>query len=257
MQINMPSNRGDAYSSQSQRVRVISEAWAEESLFCPSCPSNTLGPCPPNTKVFDFVCPKCDSLFQLKSQSRPFARRITDAAYEAMRQAITENRTPNLFALHYDPMSWRVRNLILVPHFAFSLSSIEKRKPLGPSARRSGWVGCNILLANIPPEGKISVVVDGTPVRPSFVRGHYNRLRPLKTLRLESRGWTLDVLNVVNSLKKAEFSLAEIYGLDGGLQRLHPHNLHVKDKIRQQLQRLRDLGFLEFLGRGKYRLISQ
>ena len=89
------------------------------------------------------------------------------------------------------------------------------------------------------------------------MRGHYNRLRPLKTLQLESRGWTLDVLNVVNSLKKAEFSLAEIYGLDGGLQRLHPHNLHVKDKIRQQLQRLRDLGFLEFLGRGKYRLISQ
>ena len=45
------------------------------------------------------------------------------------------------------------------------------------------------------------------------------------------------MLNVVNSLKKAEFSLAEIYGLDGGLQRLHPHNLHVKDKIRKRMKK--------------------
>ncbi|MBZ5564268.1 MAG: hypothetical protein LAP13_17830 [Acidobacteriia bacterium] len=35
--------------------------------------------------------------------------------------------------------------------------------------------------------------------------------------------------------------------------RLHPDNLHVRDKIRQQLQRLRDLGLVEFLGGGKYR----
>ena len=32
-------------------------------------------------------------------------------------------------------------------------------------------------------------------------------------------------------------------------------NLHVRDKIRQQLQRLRDLGFVEFLGRGIYRTL--
>jgi len=31
-------------------------------------------------------------------------------------------------------------------------------------------------------------------------------------------------------------------------------NAHVRDKIRQQLQVLRDLGLLEFLGSGSYRL---
>ena len=33
-----------------------------------------------------------------------------------------------------------------------------------------------------------------------------------------------------------------------------PGNRHVRDKIRQQLQVLRDLGFMEFLGGGRYRI---
>jgi Dam-replacing HTH domain len=35
---------------------------------------------------------------------------------------------------------------------------------------------------------------------------------------------------------------------------LHPQNARVCDKIRQQLQIFRDLGRLEFLGDGRYRL---
>jgi type II restriction enzyme len=42
--------------------------------------------------------------------------------------------------------------------------------------------------------------------------------------------------------------------LERSLAQLHPANRHVRDKIRQQLQVLRDLGLLEFVGRGKYRL---
>jgi type II restriction enzyme len=36
---------------------------------------------------------------------------------------------------------------------------------------------------------------------------------------------------------------------------LHPDNRHVRDKIRQQLQVLRNLGLVEFLGRGRYRSV--
>ena len=36
---------------------------------------------------------------------------------------------------------------------------------------------------------------------------------------------------------------------------LHPENNHVKPKIRQQLQVLRDAGVLEFVSRGKYRVV--
>ncbi len=39
------------------------------------------------------------------------------------------------------------------------------------------------------------------------------------------------------------------------LAELHPQNHHILDKIRQQLQVLRDLNLLEFLGSGCYRLL--
>jgi len=42
--------------------------------------------------------------------------------------------------------------------------------------------------------------------------------------------------------------------VDAAYSELHPNNAHVRDKIRQQLQVLRDLGLLEFLGSGSYRL---
>ncbi len=172
-----------------------------------------------------------------------------------MKRAILEDRTPNLFVLHYDLDTWAVRTVVLVPHFAFALSAVERRKPLAPTARRAGWVGCNILLDKIPEHARISIVNVGTPQTPQQVRASYNRLRPLEKLRVEKRGWTLDVLQVVQSSGKLEFTLADVYAHTGALAKLHPNNAHVRDKIRQQLQVLRDLGLLTFLGSGSYRLI--
>ena len=71
---------------------------------------------------------------------------------------------------------------------------------------------------------------------------------------MEKRGWTLDVLQVVQSLNKKEFLLSDVYAHADTLAKLHPKNAHVRDKIRQQLQVLRDLGLLSFLGAGSYRL---
>jgi type II restriction enzyme len=71
--------------------------------------------------------------------------------------------------------------------------------------------------------------------------------------KVDARGWTLDVLNVVRALDKKEFVLQDVYAFAAQLQELHPDNRHVRDKIRQQLQVLRDLGFVEFLGHGCYR----
>ncbi len=66
------------------------------------------------------------------------------------------------------------------------------------------------------------------------VRASYNRLRPLEKLHVEKRGWTLDVLQVVQSLGKLEFTLADVYAHAGVLAKLHLNNAHVRDKIRQQ-----------------------
>lgn len=255
MQLDMPGELAARYKSGSQRTRVVSEAWGEDNLYCSNCTSDHLRRLPSNTPALDFECPRCTSLYQLKSQRHRFTSRINDAAYDKMREAVLKRRTPNLLALHYDSSRWAVQNLILVPSFVFSLSCIEKRKALSPSAERAGWVGCNILLINIPLDARIPVVSDGKPSNPAWVRRQYDRLRPLEKLKLEARGWTLDILNVVRSLGKQEFLLADVYGHSDALQRLHPRNRFLRDKIRQQLQVLRDLGFVEFLGGGIYRLM--
>jgi type II restriction enzyme len=59
----------------------------------------------------------------------------------------------------------------------------------------------------------------------------------------------------VRALNKKDFILKDVYAFAAQLQVLHPDNRHVLDKIRQQLQVLRDLGFVEFLGGGRYRCV--
>ncbi len=171
-----------------------------------------------------------------------------------MVEAIQKDRTPSLFALHYDATEWRVRNLILIPRFAYSLKDIFCRPPLSQEAQRHGWVGCDILLGSIPPSARISVIRDGIASDPRRVRHEFGRLKPLRSVSTRIRGWTLDVLRLVESLGKKDFSLSEAYAFEAQLQQLHPDNRHVRDKIRQQLQVLRDMGLLKFLGGGTYRL---
>ena len=254
MNLSLPTINLEKYKSACQRARVGTEAWGSSNFFCSSCESPRLEEVARNTAAIDFVCPICNSTFQLKSQSKPIRAKIVDAAYSEMKRAILEDRTPNLFVLHYDLSAWTVRTVVLIPKFAFALSAIEQRKPLALNARRAGWVGCNILLSQIPQDARIPVVMDGIPSPPSEVRRAYQRLRPLENLKVEKRGWTLDVLEVVRSLGKAEFTLRDVYSRAGTLTKLHPNNAHVHDKIRQQLQVLRDLGLLIFLGNGSYRL---
>jgi len=254
MQLLMPSAAVARYKSAAQRARLASEAWGQTNLYCCSCDSPNLCSCVPNSEAIDFTCPRCAAAFQLKSQRTRFSSRIVDAAYGAMCRAIVENRTPNLIALHYDADTWRVRNALLVPRFTFSFSAIEKRKPLAATARRAGWIGCNILLDRIPNDAKIPLIEEGIVAPVESVRRKYALLRPLETLNAEARGWTLDVLRAVRSVGAKRFDLADVYAHEAELQALHPGNSHVRAKVRQQLQRLRDLGFLAFLGNRKYEL---
>ena len=62
-----------------------------------------------------------------------------------------------------------------------------------------------------------------------------------------------DVLNCVNNIESNEFCLQEIYAYVEILQEKHINNHNIEAKIRQQLQILRDKGFIEFLGNGHYK----
>lgn len=50
-----------------------------------------------------------------------------------------------------------------------------------------------------------------------------------------------------------KFDLKQIYEFEQILSIQFPDNKHIKDKIRQQLQILRDQGVIEFSARGQYR----
>ncbi len=241
------------YKAGSQIARVRSEEWCTRELYWPACDSDKLTGSKPNNPAVDFACAKCEQPFQLKSLRNWNPRKIVDAGYEAMLRAIRADKTPNLLVLQYSS-AWLVQNLLLIPRMFFSESVIEKRNPLAPHARRAGWVGCNILLSEIPADGKIVIISAGVPVLKRQVREEFSRVKQLAELPPSLRGWTLDVLRVIRRLGKSEFSLQELYDFESELKSLHPQNQNVRPKIRQQLQVLRDVGLISFLSPGIYRV---
>jgi type II restriction enzyme len=243
-----------AFRSRSRIAGVITEEWCGRALYCAACTSDRITPTRANTKVLDFTCPNCDSAYEVKSMSTRPGYRINDSGYASMMSAITRDNVPNLLVLHYSP-SWCIENLLLVPKFFFTESIIEKRNPLSPTARRAGWVGCNILLGEVPESGRIHLVKDGTADAPASVREQYKKMAGLADVKPELRGWTLDTLRVVERLGQRKFTLDEVYAFDKELKALHPKNDNVRPKIRQQLQVLRDLGKLRFLEPGRYKLM--
>jgi len=250
MNLSMTGELASAYASGSQRARVVTEAWGEKNLYCPNCSSSELTRLRNNTKASDFSCPSCSFWYQLKGQQARIGNNINDGAYAAMLEAIRTDATPNFYFMQYDLDSWSVRNLLLVPSFAFPPSAIIKRKPLAVTARRAGWVGCNIALHRIPAEARIGVVMESRTVPEREVRARYRHVKPLGEIDAKQRGWTLDVLNAVRRLGKTQFTTSDAYVFARELEELHPDNRHVKDKIRQQLQMLRDRGFLAQVERG-------
>jgi type II restriction enzyme len=207
---------------------------------------------PANTKAFDFRCSNCSVTYQVKSQQTLNLKKITDGAYSAMVSALKQNVAPNLLILNYTP-EWRVKNLVLFPSVIFTEDVLEKRNPLSHTARRAGWIGCNIVLDRVPHDAQISMVSESAIVPANTVRENYKNYLALKAVPWEMRGWTLNVLNVLKKIDAHEFNLAQVYAHEGALSRAHPLNRNVRAKIRQQLQILRDLGLVEFVGNGRYR----
>lgn len=255
MNVDLESELGSAYHGATQRARVITEGWVQTHLYCLACDSDRLRREQANTRTLDFRCTDCSGLYELKSSSTPIRGRLPDGAYETMMATMRSGRTPHLLAMHYDKNSWSVANLFAIPGFALTPSTINCRTPLAETARRAGWVGCDILLSRMPADARVSIIENGKAAPKKLVRERFGKLKSLAALSLPQRGWTLDVLNVVRKLEKKQFTLAEVLEHIPELQRLHPENRHVQEKVRQQLQVLRNLGLLAFVNnRGLYRM---
>lgn len=240
------------YKSNSQKVRVMSESWVAHNIFCPICGNPHISNLNNNLPVADLSCKCCGEIFELKSKCGNIGKKIADGAYSTMIERITSSDNPDLFVMQYSN-DLQVVNLTFIPKFFFIPSIIEKRKPLSVTAKRAGWTGCNILYSSIPKQGKITIINSQKLLDRKTVTEEYSRLKKLQVNNIESRGWLLDVLACVNDIDSMEFSLKDIYRFVEMLQKKHVSNNNVEAKIRQQLQILRDKGFIEFLGKGQYR----
>ncbi len=253
MNLRFDTSLAEGYRSASQIARVLTEDWLANNMYCPICGETSINRAEANAPVKDYVCSHCKSQYELKSKkstTSSFSSTVADGVYKTMIRRITSLDNPSFFFMHYD--RYEVNNLVIVPKCFFIPAIIEKREALPDTARRAGWEGCNIIMRDIPAIAKIPVIKDCIVLPEEGVINEYNRIYRLQTGTLEGRGWLVDTLNIVDRLDR-DFSLNEVYKFVDELQLKHPENHHIQDKLRQQLQFLRDKGLLEFKGRGKYR----
>ena len=261
MDLRLDPAAGARYTSESQRARSVTEAWAAKNMYCLACSSPHLCSEPTNTPVKDYTCPECGAAYQLKSQARRFGRSVTNSAYARKLQAIREGQVPHYLFLQYTKPAWRVTDLFVVPSYFITLGAIEQRPPLPDHARRRGWVGSKILLNELPSGGQVSVVESGIARSKAHVRSDWQKFDFLGADRRASGGWGAEILTCVRKVNEAteetEFTLQDFYSrFLPELSGRHPENNNIEAKIRQQLQVLRDGGVLRFLGRGRYRVLD-
>ena len=108
----------------------------------------------------------------------------------------------------------QVRNVFVIPKHFFVREIIEERKPLAMTARRAGWVGCNILLNRIPLSGKVFFVRNGQVLPKEEVLSQWQRTLFLREERAEARGWLIEVMNCVDQIGKREFDLDDVYAFE-------------------------------------------
>jgi type II restriction enzyme len=239
------------YKSPSQIIRVLSEDWVAKQSYCPNCRAESLAEFTNGKPVADFYCRHCSEEYELKSKKAKLSHIINDGAYDTMIERINSDNNPNFFFLTYS-QALSVNNFLIIPKQFFKPDMIIKRKPLSTTAKRAGWVGCNIDLRKVPESGKVFLVKNQQVIPRDNVTEQFQKTLFLRTQSIVSRGWTLDVLQCIDKLE-ANFSLNQVYVFAGLLKLKYPNNNHIKDKIRQQLQLLRDKGFIEFISRGHYR----
>jgi type II restriction enzyme len=255
MNLQFNTKLAENYTSNSQIARVLTESWVLNNSYCPSCGEAYLHKYDNNKPVADFLCNTCNEQYELKSKSGKLTKLISDGAYATMIERINSKENPNFFFLTYSK-KLTVENFLIIPKQFFTTEIIVKRKELGPTAKRAGWVGCNIDISNVAEAGRVYLVKDEKVIDKKIVEIAFKKTLFLRDKSTDSKGWILDIMRCVDSIKENEFTLDEMYHFESHLKQKYSNNHFIKDKIRQQLQVLRDKGLLEFVGRGKYRKLK-
>lgn len=253
MNLSFDKKLADGYTSQSQKIRVLTEDWVGNQIYCPNCGHLDIIKYSNNKPVADFFCSNCKEDYELKSKKDKMSNRILDGAYGSMIERLRSENNPNFFFLNYNIKNYEVQNFIIIPKHFFTPEIIIKRNKGLPD--RPDYIMCSIDLSLIPQSGKIFYIKNRQIEPKERVLMEWQKTLFLREEKeVSAKGWLLDVMNCVEKLGRKEFSLDEIYAFENFLSKKHPENKHIKDKIRQQLQVLRDKNYLEFFGGGKYRI---
>ena len=257
MDLRLEPARAQLFKGPTQIIKNLSEHWVSQQVYCPNCGHADLTSHPANRPVADFFCSACREEFELKALGRAFGRKVGDGAYRTMIERLSSSTNPSLLLLHYDPAGLSVVNLMVIPKYFFVPQIIERRKPLAITAKRAGWTGCNIALHGIPEAGRIFLVKDRLVEPREQVLAKWRQTQFLREQKgLSSKGWILSIMRCIEKLGSDTFTLLQCYEFEDELRAAHPSNQHIKEKIRQKLQVLRDKGYLQFLGRGTYRVVK-
>lgn len=255
MNLALSTHLAEGYTSNSQIARLLTENWVLRNSYCPNCGNLPLHEFENNRPVADFYCKKCFEEFELKSKRDKLSTTIMGGAYSSMIDRIKSENNPNFFFLTYSKQ-WAVNNFLIIPKQFFTPEIINERPPLAQTARRAGWIGCNINISKVADAGKVFLIKNTQIIDQSIVKEMFSKTLFLRTKSKEAKGWILDIMNCVDLIKKETFTLDDVYGFEKRLKQKYPDNSFVKDKIRQQLQILRDKGIIEFIGRGNYKKIN-
>lgn len=219
------------YKSAPQKIRVLSEGWAERSLFRPLCGNLRLERYGANRPVAGFFCGNCDSDFELKSRRGRSGR-------ENFRRSLQGDDWPRdvqqksqffLFVVFRKP---RARSSFCAELF---FHAVGRGKAKGPVEKRpQGGMGrMQHRHFQDPVSRKIRIVSGGNVAARPDVLASVSRAKSLFMEDVGARGWLLDVLGRLESMGGGEFSIGQAYGFCGYLKSLHPRNNFVREKIRQ------------------------
>lgn len=200
----------DVYTSQSQKIRVLTEDWVGKQIYCPNCGYLDFDKYPNNREVADFFCPNCREDYELKSKKDKMGNRILDGAYDTIIERLNSENNPSFFFLNYSVNNYEVQNFIVIPKHFFTSEIIIKRNQGIPN--RPNYIMCSIDLSLIPQSGKIFFVKNRQIEPKEKVLAEWQKTLFLREEKeVVAKGWLLDVMNCVEKLGKEEFSLDEVY----------------------------------------------
>ena len=94
MNLFFNANLAEGDHSNSQKIRVMSESWVNDNVYCVEC-GNKLTHFENNRPVGDFYCAKCKEEFELKCNKSKLGAKIIDGAYGTMIRKIEKDGCHN------------------------------------------------------------------------------------------------------------------------------------------------------------------